>query len=586
KPHRASRNPTKTCEAAINISNQRIQSFSINKLVVLDCFVIVYKKAIEIQVPFVAKYTPTRQREPAPRQSATTKQSFGACDGLIIARYTTEDGRIIFAVKPKQSHDAANLEHKEIEVDLENIYQHVTPSELERFEHHDWDLEEERERRRPKVGRPRKRVPGSQPAHEVPDVKPKRPLGRPRKKVPGTVDPIKVKAGRRGRSAFVGVHIQSPMKQTERRTSTPPSSNPSRTSRSSPLRPSSINGQSSTFDIAEDTLMLGSEATMLKIDQLTPANAKRVVGDTCTKIEPSPSKRTTRPSYSMVEAALGESLSSGDEETPPDSESEDELTLAVTNFNRRLAHKAEIAPTLNIEDHHDPAPHLGVDAQDINSPRSNHTDPRTITPQKTPARAKDTRKSMTPHFPSNTKSIRNTSIRSPSKPLGGGQVQPIEPNVMSDRDQIRSLLGNHTKPQVTRLKDHTITLGSPITSSDEDDDPRVPHQLTTRPAPLSAFAPSLQRPATLPHHGILPNGSAPSSNNTANLMPPSSSSPPTEIILGSPITSSSDEAEPNPSSAFTAINRGRPTTNSHPKKRRRSSSSRSGRERWYRMVRR
>lgn len=149
-----------------------------------------------------------------PRQINGTEPCKIRRNGTIISRFTTEDGRIGFTIATEPGGDDASS-RQEIDVDLMDIYDHVTPAELERYEHHDWELESQREQNRRKVGRPRKRVPSFDGFVGVDKAatKPKRPLGRPKKS-----------SVLSGRSAFAGVYIPSPVKTTER----PPTSLSSR----------------------------------------------------------------------------------------------------------------------------------------------------------------------------------------------------------------------------------------------------------------------------------------------------------------------------------------------------------------------
>ncbi|KAL8921638.1 MAG: hypothetical protein Q9172_003886 [Xanthocarpia lactea] len=236
---------------------------------------------------------------------------------------------------------------EEVDVDLAEIYDYVTPAELERYEHRELELEVEREANRPKVGRPRKSPPGFSVSTEVmgQEIKIKRPLGRPRKRplTPG-------QNTRRGlaqqihqpRTAFAGVYIPSPVKASQ--TSSTKASKPTSISTSE----SASRGFSQT-DPCGNSSASGREGlsetqdTGTNVDQLTWSNARRVISAP----QPSSSRGANRPSYSMVKAALSES---GTEDDLPQSPSEDELNLLIpTAQQRRFAAVVEVAESVSGE---------------------------------------------------------------------------------------------------------------------------------------------------------------------------------------------------------------------------------------------
>ncbi|KAL9577219.1 MAG: hypothetical protein Q9212_006505 [Teloschistes hypoglaucus] len=345
----------------------------------------------------------------------------------------------MFAIAPKQSSDLEADEIPEIEVGLANIYKHVTPSELERFEHKEWEKDIEREGRKRKVGRPRKNIQKPEPTHKglgglgkaMKPQKPKKPLGRPRKKPLAAIETPIVKGGDRVGSNFHAVLIQSPKKRQERDITNSSSSEPPNSSSQSPYTP-----------------MADSDATLLNVDQVTPSNATRVVGDTPRRTQPSPSKKHLRPSL-MVEAALGAGIASDDDRGISDAiGSEDELTAASPNIKRRVAHKANVPPPRVLE----------VESE---APRQRDVQPNDepvyqTTPQKSRTDGDEVRKSMTPHFPSNRMSARRYPIQSPSKRPREGASPAQMSGMKRDADEIFALLygGN---PE-TRLEDHTIPL--------------------------------------------------------------------------------------------------------------------------------
>ena len=87
--------------------------------------------------------------------------------------------------------------------------------------------------------------------------------------------------------------------------------------------------------------------TGVNIDQLTPSNARRVIGIP----QQSPKYGTYRPSYSMIEAARSETDT---EESLPQSPSEDELSsLVLTTQQRRFSAVTEVAESIS-SDNQDP----------------------------------------------------------------------------------------------------------------------------------------------------------------------------------------------------------------------------------------
>ncbi|KAL9004663.1 MAG: hypothetical protein Q9188_002523 [Gyalolechia gomerana] len=324
-PHRQSSKSTTSSGAPSRQSKRRAQPSSTPS----DSLLPRSKPSIEVQIPWVPPYIPHLSTPvlPYPRPTAPGRVQ-DRCDGSILSRYTKADGTIGFTVNigPRLGKETGGEE--EIDIDLARIYEYVTPGELERYENHDWELEDERERNRPKLGRPRK---VQKPPVDILDLngthKPMRPPGRPRKR------PVKrlPEANETTASAFVGVHVPSPVKPGEA-TSTYSSSAslPSASKVSCQREP--------TTSSMEDVFPSHTRDSDVQVDQLTPSNANRVVG---AKVpEPSPSRRH-KASYSMVQAALGDSESSDDGEVLPDFGSEDELTLVPTTQKRRFPMGAE-----------------------------------------------------------------------------------------------------------------------------------------------------------------------------------------------------------------------------------------------------
>ncbi|KAL9026284.1 MAG: hypothetical protein Q9180_007508, partial [Flavoplaca navasiana] len=248
--------------------------------------------------------------------------------------FTKEDGRIGFTIRVPSADgtdDAANEEG--FDVDLADIYDYVTPTELERYEHHELELEAEREAKRPKVGRPRKKfIMSTEIMGE--EIKVKKPLGRPRKR-PAPSDQ-NIRTSHRPRLVFAGVHIPSPLKASQT-LSTSPSEPTSSVSSQSGMRLFSRDNSSAL----EQEAMSDMEDTRINIDQLTPSNARRVISIP----QPSSGQRTHRPSYSMVNAALSESET---EDDLPQSPSEDELSALIpTTQKRRFSAVAEVAESIS-----------------------------------------------------------------------------------------------------------------------------------------------------------------------------------------------------------------------------------------------
>ncbi|KAL8706954.1 MAG: hypothetical protein Q9201_000002 [Fulgogasparrea decipioides] len=324
-------------------------------------------KLVEVRVPYVPKYVPSVERpgDAMPGQLTAIDKPISGRYATIVSRFTKDNGDIGFIIHVGSNAKASADGTDERIVDLVNIYDYVTPAELERFEHHEWELEYERERdrRRRKVGRPRKRLPTSESASmDGVFSKFKKPLGRPRKTKRSlkATSPLDQAARQSSRSTFAGVHISSPLKpcQTLSR-STSPSSTAAFLSRSAEYTgssaqksildmveatPRSLDGDSSPIPV---TFHLSAHFFLdpnLNVDQLTSSNACKVVGDKSSTLDDSPSKRTRAP-CTMVLAALSESESSVAEDITPDSVSEDELTVAVSTNGHRFAPDEEIRAT-------------------------------------------------------------------------------------------------------------------------------------------------------------------------------------------------------------------------------------------------
>ncbi|KAL8928146.1 MAG: hypothetical protein Q9208_001856 [Pyrenodesmia sp. 3 TL-2023] len=293
---------------------------------------------VEVQVPWVPAYVPATR---SARNDIHWRDDFSnptarQLNGSVISRFIKGNGFIGFTVRIGSADDKAG---DEVDVDLAKIYDYVTPEELERFENLDWEEEIERERNRPKVGRPRKallNVGGS--STTIPNAA-KKPLGRPRKyplKAAGPVTQGPRRPGKRVDTAFLGVHIPSPVKAGQMTVNAPSSD----ASTSLVETQKQTLQRESTASSVEAASTSAEGDTTLQIDQLTPSNAKRVVGVRIP--EKSPLKRTQRESYPMVEAALGKSDSSTSDEAVPESGSEDELALKPSIQSRRFANGTEI----------------------------------------------------------------------------------------------------------------------------------------------------------------------------------------------------------------------------------------------------
>ncbi|KAL8727093.1 MAG: hypothetical protein Q9166_006280 [cf. Caloplaca sp. 2 TL-2023] len=325
---------------------------------------------VEIQVPHVPSYIPNNElpRELVDQKLAAITLPNDSRNGYVVSRYTTERGWIGFTVRTGPYSEQYVGDTREIDVDLADIYDYVTPAELERFEHNELEREAEREANRRKVGRPRKRSPS--PAVSVSTelmgqkIKGMKPLGRPGR-------PPKHKATRKSqwpiheaRLSFAGVYVPSPVKAIHSATKTSPPSTPTTnyglTSRQS-LPPHHHEVPSASVD--DVTTTSDTQNPMHNVDQLTPSNAKKVI---CDKIQPGPSKRRHRASYSMVNAALDDSETDND---LPQSPSEDELTSMPTTQRRRFSAVAEIAESVV-----DDVPnHISIsDSQSPQKPSSHH----------------------------------------------------------------------------------------------------------------------------------------------------------------------------------------------------------------------
>ncbi|KAL8995826.1 MAG: hypothetical protein Q9169_004516 [Polycauliona sp. 2 TL-2023] len=509
-------------------------------------------------------------RELVAQRIAAVTRADDRRNGSILSRFTREDGRIGFTVRiPHTNGTGATTKDEEVEIDLANIYDFVTPEELERYEHHDIVLEDEREANRPKVGRPRKRSPGFIMSTEVmgQQIKIKKPLGRPRKRPRDSDQYNTGLAGQthRPRSTFAGVHIPSPVKasQVSSLSSTKPTSSiASETvsrSTSQPLNEDDIStlGQGRTPE---------SRDVAIHIDQLTPSNVRKVIGAP----QPGLGPRPHRPSYSMVRAALGESETETEDDLPR-SPSEDELSSVIPTVQpRRFSTNAEVAESVsseaqdpitissssasphdrdrisrvesdgrdvemifeaiddNFEDHDRLLQQFQADntrrlpsrlpasvdrpvklshaqqqqfspSQSAQKQLPQYTNPKSSRRQTTPTQSRYVRKSMTPHFPS----VSRSTVKTVKTQVRGGTMdESLGSPIKRKRRRDASI--------APPANNNEITLGSPETSS-SDGDRRIIYDII--------------RPR---QHGH--DIDAPPSNDKE------------EITLGTPIESSSDES--------------------------------------------
>ncbi|KAI4288372.1 MAG: hypothetical protein L6R35_002360 [Caloplaca aegaea] len=332
--HRASRSTTATTRNTTASGSSGVCSHA--SLIPVDCSpahpaVVVLIQSIPAYIPTARPYENTFQHAAAAADPPHKSHHYS-----IIKRFSSQDGGVVFTV---QSPGDGAVPGNEIEVDLENIYDYVSPAELERYENLDWERDDERRRNRPKVGRPRKTSP-SGATLAISHNKPKRPLGRPRKY------PIVTKT--QGPAGFAGVHIATPVKPSLAPQSPSPKSSPAA------QHPDQVGSQRRvpTASAVESVSSSESDPTPLNIDQVTPSNARKVVA--ARPPEPSPSKNSRRTTYSMVEASLGRCDISDEENVIPDSGSEDELSFIPSAREARFASKTEISnSTPDVDEHHD-----------------------------------------------------------------------------------------------------------------------------------------------------------------------------------------------------------------------------------------
>ncbi|KAL8836038.1 MAG: hypothetical protein Q9170_003083 [Blastenia crenularia] len=540
-------------------------------------------------------------------------------------RYTKTDGLIGFTVRINTRTGGSIAHPHEIDVDLVDIYEHVTPEELERFENHDWELEDARERQKPKLGRPRKYISTLDLGGLTSRTVPLKRRGRPRKGPPKSLENQRTPvSGPRESSVqhsptFVGVHIPSPHNQ---RASLPVAMSPIRSGLMS-LGSVPTRDHERTSSSAEDFEILDTQCNGTQVDQLNASNANRVVGVKLPSA--SPSIRRHRPSYAMVQAALGDSESSDAAPMVPDSQSEDELSLLLTTQPKHPAVPRKVSlpddqqeslfltPMGSVDgglaDNH--GSRFGRrDSPDSNDPSNllekfgasnarrippkrpssvstdtkppntihNHFRPKHVSPivtnersqqqslpspvvksydsiKSTPKSIRYIRKSMTPHFPSPKRArakLLSPRLRGGRRDQSTNQRSPIKveyrpqsillPNGAAtsyDRTGAKSLLDSRTKALAT---DGEIFLGDPFLSSDEIN------------------------PTSADHHPSTGRGQYRFSYDK-------------EIVLGSPVTSSSSEAGAAQSSKH------RRTSSAHgPRKRKRSANeSNEGGGTWFRM---
>ncbi|KAI4114282.1 MAG: hypothetical protein LQ338_008024, partial [Usnochroma carphineum] len=302
-----------------------------------------------IQIPFVPPYVPSTGLANGflDEPSASVNHARKHRNGTVRSRFTTQDGLIRFIVRSESGARGKGTDSNDIDVSLADIYEYVSPEELERYENLDWEQEDERERFRPKLGRPRKQLSQPDQVTSHPS-KTKKPRGRPRKQSTISVGPLGERKGASGKSktsgggTFLAIHIPSPIKEDQPMPDASPSTLPV-TLRPSPSESLEREPTPSTDDLS----MSNSRASATQVDQLTPSNANRVVG---VKVPgPSPSQRAHRPPYAMVQTALGDSGSSDRDDVVPNSGSEDELTMLRTTKPRRFSSGAVI-PSSSPED--------------------------------------------------------------------------------------------------------------------------------------------------------------------------------------------------------------------------------------------
>ncbi|KAI4197547.1 MAG: hypothetical protein LQ348_002140, partial [Seirophora lacunosa] len=305
------------------------------------------QSAAFVLIQSVPPYVPTaRCHDSAFQQAAAGAHlSNEHHNGSIIKRFSKDDGGIAFTVKLPDKGDIAG---NELDVDLRDIYDYVSPAELERYENLDWELDDERRRNRKKVGRPRKTLPSTLAMGQ----KPKRPLGRPRK--------YPIKTQDLGPADFAGVHIPSPLKPRLG------------TQDPSPITSVAAQRRESLTSAVESVETSASDSTPHNIDQLTPSNARKVRAVRQPPASPSiPGRRTT---YSMVEASLGKYEISDEEEVIPESGSEDELSLNPSTREPRFASRTEISnSTPGLDEQHESLLLSGSENSDNQASTSPHS---------------------------------------------------------------------------------------------------------------------------------------------------------------------------------------------------------------------
>ncbi|KAL8656028.1 MAG: hypothetical protein Q9210_000516 [Variospora velana] len=546
-------------------------------LIPVDCSpahsLLTSKPSVVVLIQSIPAYTPTARPYESTFQhaAAATNPPPEHHHCSIIRRFSNQDGGIAFTL---QSRGEGDIPGHEIEVDLRNIYDYVSPAELERYENLDWERDDERRRNRPKVGRPRK-MALSGTTLTISHNKPKRPLGRPRKY------PVVTKT--QGPADFAGVHIPTPVKPRLAPQGPSPRRSPAA------QQPDQVGFQRSisTTSAVESTSTSESDGIPLNIDQVTPSNARKVVA--ARPPEPSPSKNSRRTTYSMVEASLGRCDMSDEEDVMPDSGSEDELSI-IPAPEARFASKTEISnSTPGVDEQHESLHLSGPESSDnqaVTQPndktRKVHsvhdglsssngvvdTDEPSDLLQQFQARKARRIKSKS----SNT----TTSDISKSKPIyeyfqpkdsvkdvvaypslfKGHQPVPTSPTwqglagkAPSQRTHLEQDLTSRNHLANDHTNDDLITLGSPLTPSDASSVHDRDH--------LAAI----------------------------DLRPPRSLAP--DITLGDPLTSSSEDNSTKPLSSSSMFTHVQNTNTNHRTKRRRSSGG-SGNEgaRYDRLVRR
>ena len=309
------------------------------------------KLRLPIEIALLPRYQPGSLPDPIIFDNDISRLPQNSHHNWIIhSRHIREDDRVAFVVGPERS-DSGDT-RSDLEVGLRDLYQYVTPLELERFEHA--GLEEEYEREEAAAERRRKRK----------QLQMRFTIGRPgpvtdrlRRRNTGLLNTLlpKMKSQdntghqKRGRGrpkkalkpSFLGVHIYSPQKAIA--TVINPLSPQLSKTRENTLASSS--SATTEMDDAKGpcfwVILVNRLLTILASETAIRQDSRASTSGSTIGASP----RKPRAQYAMVTAALQPKEISESEMLPESEISEDELSLIPQTSKRRIT--AEIADSMS-----------------------------------------------------------------------------------------------------------------------------------------------------------------------------------------------------------------------------------------------